>query len=245
MTEHPMKAIARTLNARHQLEDDDVLALNAVRCAIATHPAESFLFREADLPGDYCSLLLSGVAFRQKITARGKRQIVGVLLPGDFIDAQHLFLERADHNLETATRVTVAEFSRLEFRDAVVKHPRIGVATWKEVLEESSMFREWVVTVGARTGPIRTAHLLCELGVRLEKAGLASRCQFELPITQEQIADAVGLTPVHVNRVLKRLAQDGIIAQKGRMIEVACWEDLAMAADFNPSYLGLRKGRVS
>ncbi|GGF67627.1 transcriptional regulator [Azorhizobium oxalatiphilum] len=238
MTEHPMKAIARRLDARNPLDDDDVAALNNVRCAITTHPPESFLFREADRPGDYCSILLSGLAFRQKVTAHGKRQIVAVLMAGDFIDAQHLFLDRADHNLEAATAITVAEFSRHQFRDVILNRPRVGVAAWKEALEEGAIFREWLVTVGARPGPVRVAHFLCELGCRLERAGLASREDFIVPLTQEQIADVLGLTPVHVNRVLKSLVADGLISQRGRSIQVSSWERLTVAGEFNPIYLG-------
>jgi CRP-like cAMP-binding protein len=104
-------------------------------------------------------------------------------------------------------------------------------------LIDASIFREWVVNVGRRDSRARVAHLLCEFSLRLEAAGLARNHRYELPMTQEQLADAVGLTAVHVNRVLKQLGEDGLITRDRRTITIEDWQRLRDVGDFNERYL--------
>jgi CRP-like cAMP-binding protein len=110
---------------------------------------------------------------------------------------------------------------------------------WTETLIDASIFREWVLNVGRRPAISRIAHLLCELGLRLEAAGLAEAGRYELPLTQEQIADAAGLTSVHVNRVLQELGRLGLIARSRRSVTIPDWEQLRRIGDFNGRYLHL------
>jgi CRP-like cAMP-binding protein len=122
-------------------------------------------------------------------------------------------------------------------RDLAEAFPNVGRAFWTDTLIDSSIFREWVVNVGRRDSRARVAHLLCELSLRMQAAGLADGHRYQLPMTQEQLADAVGLTSVHVNRVLKQLAEEGLISRDRRTIVIEDWRRMRRAGDFNDRYL--------
>jgi CRP-like cAMP-binding protein len=127
------------------------------------------------------------------------------------------------------------------------ERPAVGHAILVKILVEASIFREWVLNVGRRDSRMRLAHLLCELGVRLEAEGLAEDYGYELPMTQEQLADALGLTPVHVNRTLKALEEEGLIVRSKRSVSFPDWKRLRLVGDFNQRYLHLepqQSGRV-
>jgi CRP-like cAMP-binding protein len=131
-------------------------------------------------------------------------------------------------------------------RDAVKKlafeRPNVGLAMWLETLVEGSIFREWIANVGRRDARSRIAHLLCEFSLRLKVAGLGEATDYELPMTQEQVADTTGLTPVHVNRTLKSLEAENLITRRNsRSIVIGDWKKLAEAGDFDSGYLHLRK----
>jgi CRP-like cAMP-binding protein len=123
------------------------------------------------------------------------------------------------------------------------ERPAVGHAVLVKILVESSIFREWVLNVGRRDSRMRLAHLLCELGVRLDAEGLAEDYGYELPMTQEQLADALGLTPVHVNRTLKALEEEGLIVRSKRSVSFPDWKRLRSVGDFNQRYLHLEPQR--
>jgi CRP-like cAMP-binding protein len=122
--------------------------------------------------------------------------------------------------------------------------PAAGQALWVDALVESSIHREWLLNVGRRNARSRLAHLLCEFSVRLKQSTPGDAMAYELPMTQEQLGDALGLTPVHVNRVLKSLETDGLIARKKRQVSVIDWAGLRDAAEFNERYLHLGQTRA-
>jgi CRP-like cAMP-binding protein len=124
-------------------------------------------------------------------------------------------------------------------RTLAFDHPHVGMAMWYETLVEGSIFREWIVNVGQRNARTRIAHLLCEFAMRLEVAELGQHSNYELPITQEQLGEAVSLTSVHVNRMLMQLEADGLISRTKRVITIHDWPELAKTADFEPRYLHL------
>ena len=119
----------------------------------------------------------------------------------------------------------------------VQERPAINEALWRDSLIDASIFREWVLNVGRRDAKARIAHMLCEFASRRQAAGLGSPERFELPMTQEQIGDATGLTPVHVNRMLHALAADGVIVRDQREVEITDWPKMRRIADFDPAYL--------
>ncbi|HEX2764146.1 MAG TPA: Crp/Fnr family transcriptional regulator [Allosphingosinicella sp.] len=115
--------------------------------------------------------------------------------------------------------------------------PGVARALWIDTLIDSSIFREWVVNVGRRDTRARIAHLLCEFALRLQAVGIGDGRRYELPMTQEQLADAVGLTSVHVNRVLRQLGEEGLISRDRRTLVLEDWQRLRQVGDFNERYL--------
>ena len=200
-----------------------------------------YIVREREQATHSC-VILSGFTIRHKITMGGSRQIVGVNLKGDLVDLQNSFLGVADHSVQVLTDCEVAFIPREVVKKLAFEHPIVGMAMWLDTLVDGSIFREWIANVGRRDAHTRVAHLLCEISLRLKVAGLGDGTEYELPMTQEQLADCVGLTPVHVNRTMKALEAEGLISRRtSRGIGIGDWKKLADAGDFDSSYLHLRK----
>jgi len=173
----------------------------------------------------------------------GSRQIVAVHMKGDIVDLQNSFLGVADHSVQVLTDSEVAFIPREAVKKLAFERPNVGMAMWHDTLVDGSVFREWIANVGRRDAYTRIAHLLCEFALRLKVAGLGEETDYELPMTQEQLADCVGLTSVHVNRTLKNLEAESLITRKtSRGIAIGDWKKLADAGDFDSSYLHLRQG---
>jgi len=187
----------------------------------------------------FCCLLIRGYAYRHKIVREGKKQIFSLHMDGDLIDLQNSLLGRADHNVETLTECEVALIPVDAVRKIAFDRPAIGMAMWYDTLVEGSIFREWIANIGRRTARARIAHLICEFATRLKAAHLGAPDGFTVPMSQEWISDAVSLTSIHVNRVLKSLQTDGLIHRSRRWIEIRDWDGLTEAGDFNPAYLHL------
>lgn len=239
MSGHPLEIMVRKLQMRVSLNAADSDALLDLPYLRRTYEAPAYVLREGELSRNHCSLILSGMAFRQKLTSGGLRQIVSIHMRGDFLDLQHLFLDRADHSVQALTRLETAEIDRIALQELVLSRPAIARAMWVDSLIDASIFREWVLNVGRRDARTRVAHLLCEIAVRMRAAGLAPQGRCALPMTQEQIGDAVGLTPVHVNRTLRTLAGEGLIIRDRRSLQFGDWDRLQAAADFSALYLHL------
>ncbi|WP_255587169.1 Crp/Fnr family transcriptional regulator [Hephaestia mangrovi] len=236
----PMGLIARRLDSRIPLEDDAVREILAIPHQLrALKPADYFI-REGERPKN-STVVVDGYVYRHKLVQDGGRQIVAVHIPGDFIDLQNILLDAADHNIQALTHATVCQFPHADMLELAFRHPAIGKALWRESLVEASLFREWIANIGRRDARARVAHLLCELAVRREAAELGSRRSFELPMTQEQIGDALALTAVHVNRTLRVLEADGLIRRSKRAVIVGDWAALRAAADFNENYLHVKE----
>lgn len=230
--------VVRKLDCLATLDHADRDALRSLPFKVKMAPSGHYLVREGDIAAE-CCILLHGYVCRHKTTNDGCRQIVSFHMPGDILDLQHLLLSRADHNVQTITDVTVAWVPTDDVRRIAEDRPAIARALWRDTLIDASIFREWVLNVGRRSAKSRIAHMLCEFAARREQAGLGSPERFELPMTQEQIGDATGLTPVHVNRMLQDLVREGVIVRNRRMIDIADWVKMQRIADFNPVYLHL------
>ncbi|HXG81625.1 MAG TPA: Crp/Fnr family transcriptional regulator [Sphingomicrobium sp.] len=235
---HPLELFVADLMRHSKLGRDDQDALFSLPIQIRTLDAHSYLVREGVQP-TRCSVLIDGYAFRQKVTGDGARQIMAVCITGDAVDLQNMFLDVADHAVQMLTRGTVADIQRSDLQNLILQRPAIGSAIIQVTLIEASILREWVVNIGRRDARERISHLLCEFAVRLEARGIRGGDGFELPMAQEQLADATGLTPVHVNRVLKQLEADGLISRKRRHIHFPDWRLLQEVGDFNRQYLHL------
>jgi CRP-like cAMP-binding protein len=236
----PFDPLFRLLATHCPLSAADRDAILNLPHRIRTRDALAYLVREGDQP-EICGVLVSGFAFRHKITGNGDRQILSINIPGEPLDLQHLFLEQADHNIQMLTRGEVAEIPLSALERLVLEKPHLARALQVYTLVEGSIFREWTVNVGRREAKAKLAHLICELAVRLQAQGLLEASSYELPMSQEQLADATGLTPVHVNRTLKMLEAEGLIERTRRLIRIPQWEHLRDAADFNRRYLHIRE----
>ena len=232
---------ARKCAARAPADAGDAEALASLDWKQRSVPASSYLVREGQ-PPVRCAFIIDGYAYRQKLTVNGEREIVSVLIPGDLIDLQNLYLRVSDHDVVALTAVTLAEVPIGDLRDLAKRRPAIAAAMWTDALVEASIYREWLLNIGRRPAKTRMAHLLCELHARLRVIGRCGVMEYELPMTQEQLGDAMGLTPVHVNRVLKALEGDGLISRRKRQIHVADWPRMRAAADFNERYLHFEQG---
>jgi CRP-like cAMP-binding protein len=223
---------------RAPLDAGDRQALLSLPYTASIYEAGKYVVREGSAV-DESALIVSGFAFRHKVTADGDRQIVSVHIPGDFVDLEGSLLKVADHNVQTLVRSEIASIPRKAIVALIDEHPRVARAMWIDTLIDGSIFREWVMNVGRRDARERIAHLLCEFAKRLEIAGLGGTDGYQLPMTQEQLADATGLTPVHVNRSLKALQADGLIEREKRYISIPDWGRLRDLAGFNELYLHL------
>lgn len=226
MFEHPTLArMVRKLETRGELDDDDRAALLALRFVERTYEPASYLTREGTV-ATHSALILEGFAFRQKLGIDGGRQIVSFHVPGDFVDLEGSMLRVADHNVQMLTRCRMAEIPVQDIIDLIDSNPRVARALWVDTLIDASIYREWIMNVGRRPAKLRLAHLYCELAKRLKLAGLGDESGYRMPMTQEQLADATGLTPVHVNRSLKALEADGMIRRDGRFVSIPDWTRL-------------------
>jgi CRP-like cAMP-binding protein len=192
--------------------------------------------REGDRPKDV-HLILSGWACRYKQLEDGRRQIVSFFLPGDMCDLNVFILKEMDHSIGTISDVTIADLSREFFDEIGAGYPRIATALWWETLVNAAIQREWTMNLGQRTASERMAHLLCEIFFRLRLAGLTDVNSCEFPLTQADLAEATGLSKVHVNRTLQELRGAKLVVLKGKALTVPNVERLMSAGLFNANYL--------
>jgi len=240
-SDHVLAPMVRKLELWRPLGDAEQAAILALPHTIRELKAHQYVVWDGDKPQNAC-LLLTGFAFRHKIAGNGSRQILSIHMRGDLLDLQNSLLGKADHNVQMITDGTLALIPVQSVIDIAFQYPAIGMAMWYETLVEGSIFREWILNVGRRDAFTAIAHLLCEFALRAEVAGIGQSTSYDLPLTQEQLADAVGLTSVHVNRTLMRLEEEGHIRRERRNIQIDDWQKLAKVADFEPRYLHLRNG---
>ena len=233
-----IEAMIARYERRAALDAEAQAALRALPFELKTYPTHSYMVREGERATS-AKLIIDGLAYRHKVTTDGARQIVSLHIAGDFIDLEGILLPRADHNVQVLSTCTVAQIPREAVLDLIHRHGSIAHAMWVDTLIDASIYREWVVNVGRRSARQAMCHFLCEFGRRLEGAGLAVKSGYELPMTQEQLADTLGLTPVHVNRVLRELDEEGVVIRHKRYIEVPNWEKMRKIGGFSDLYLHL------
>lgn len=228
----------RKLVSIHALDHDDRDAINRLPLQIVNLKADQDIVREGDRPSRSC-FLLDGLACWFKTTGEGKRQILSFQIPGDLPDMQSIHLTTLDSTLATLSPCRVAFIQHEPLRALCRQRPNVASAFWRMTLIDAAVFREWVANVGGRKAYSRLSHLLCEMVVRLGAVGMADGHVYELPITQAELADATGLSTVHVNRTLQALRRKKLIRWKNATFEVLNWEGLQEAGDFSASYLHL------
>jgi CRP-like cAMP-binding protein len=196
------------------------------------------VIREGDRPHE-CCLLVEGIMCRHKSTPEGRRQIFSFHIAGDIPDLQSLQLKTMDHTLSTVSASRLAFIPHEDLLRLLHQHPRLSDVFWRDTLIDAAVFREWMLGIGRRPALNRCAHLLCELIVRMRAMGLTEDHAVELPLTQAELADALGLSIVHVNRTLQDLRRRGLIELGGGKLIVTDWEELKRTGEFEPLYLHL------
>ena len=185
--------------------------------------------------------MLDGFLASSKTVAGGNRQITSLYVPGDMPDLQSLHLGVMDFDLTAIAPSRLALIEHEALRRVCTDHPRLGFAFWRMTLIDAAVYREWVANTGQRSALARTAHIFCELLMRLDAVGLAENRVFDFPLTQAEFADALGLSAVHVNRVLQELRSEGLIELRDRRLSVRNWDRLREVADFDSTYLHLQR----
>jgi CRP-like cAMP-binding protein len=191
---------------------------------------------EGDRPTQ-CCVIMTGFAFRCKITENGRRQILSFHPAGDMPDLHSLLLERTDHDLVTLSPAQVAFIEHRHINQLIENRPSIARALWRETVVDASIYREWIVRLGTRDAAGRMAHLVAELRARLSAVGLAADDQFEFPITQSELAEALGISTVHVNRVIQSFRAAGILNIQRSKVTLNDIEQLVKIGGFNDLYL--------
>jgi CRP-like cAMP-binding protein len=219
-------------------------ALIALPMQINHFDAYQDIVREGDRPSRSFALM-EGIACTYKSTRAGKRQVMGYHVPGDVPDFQSLHLEVLDISIATVSPCRIGFVQHEAVRAMLRSHPRLGEVFWRATLIDAAIVREWMLNTGRRDAYARMAHLFCELVTRLGAVGLAPDRTCDLPMTQPELADALGITSVHVNRTIRDLKAAGLISLRGRRLVVHDWDGLVAAAEFDPSYLHLRDGNAA
>jgi CRP-like cAMP-binding protein len=238
---HRPNVLMRRLEEFTPLSEDDRAQLAWLSTQSAhTIPPKQDLIRAGDEPRSLF-LILDGWASRYRILENGRRQIVDFAVPGDLCDLNLFILNAMDHSIGAITRLRVAELGREVFHNIVTTHPNITTALWWQELVSKSINREWIVNVAQRPAKERIAHLFCEMFLRLESVGLTDGFSCDFPPTQSDIADATGLTPVHVNRSIQELRRSGLIELERQKLTIPNMQALQNAALFNAEYLHHRR----
>ena len=237
-SDHALTLLVRKLESIGRLSNEEREAVMSLPIRTQGLLPKQDIVREGDTPSQTC-LLVEGWAYRYKLLGEGRRQILSFHVGGDTPDLESLHVQSMDHSLGTLTRCTVAFISHSALRDLTARHPNVAAALWRDTLVDAGIFRAWMIGLGRRSAYERIAHLFCEMYLKLEAAGLADGHRCQIPLTQCDLADALGLTPVHVNRVLQSLRGQGLITLKGSNLVVERWDELVETGEFDPAYLQL------
>lgn len=233
-----IETLLQKLRARDEVGPEEEAALRGAIGDVREFPADRTVIREGELL-ENSTLLLEGIMLRYKDLRDGGRQISAVHIAGDFLDLHSFTLKRLDHNILTATPCKVGLAPHLKLREITERFPHLTRLLWFSTNLDAAMHREWELSLGRRSATARAAHLLCELHTRLEVVGLADAEGFALELTQTEFAECVGLTPVHVNRTLRKLREEGLVEFRGGRVTVLDRAKLERVAEFRRDYLYL------
>lgn len=228
--------LSRKLAQFIPLSDHDLRVIEELRTPDERHPADVEMVSEGDVPRSMF-LLKQGMAMRYRILPDGGRQILTFLIPGDLCDC--FFLGRMDHSIGTITPVNVAPISRERMTEVFTHYPRLAAALRWSSLQEESMLRERIVSLGRRNAHCRVASFICEMHCRYRSVGMTEAQSFRWPLTQAELGDTLGLTAVHINRVLKDFRQEGLILMSPGMMRLLDLNELQRRAGFTKDYLQL------
>lgn len=232
------------LSGLANLTADDADALERLTAHPRRYVARQDLIREGDEPGPMF-VVLEGWVCRYKILPSGTRQIMAFLMPGDACDLHIKLLAEMDHSIQSITTAMVATVSRSDMQTMMDDHPNVARAMYSAQLVDEGIMRAWIVSMGRRSSTERVAHLVCELYLRARNIGLTGDGEFNLPLSQLVLADALGMTAVHINRVLKELRLAGTMSLKRGSVTILDPVRLVQIAGFDENYLHRRLRQVA
>jgi len=234
----PRGLIAKSLSEHSKIQVFDNEALGRLKARTRNFEAGSYVFREG-VPFSEYVFVISGYLFRQKQTVDGYRQIVSLIIPGDIVNPENRFVNNLDYNVVCAEKSSIGYVQKSEFESLIDSHPSIRLAVDLTTTAESRQLREWMLNIGGRSARTRVAHFLNEFAARTKLRGLSDGLHFSLPMSQEQIGNSVGITPVHVNRAIRSLVESGLINHTNRKYEIVDINGLRQAGQFSEKFLSV------
>ena len=228
--------LSRKLGAFVALSEPELAALEVFHQRRRIFDAGVDLVRQGQ-PGQSAFILADGWVCSYKLLPSGTRQIVDFQVPGDFLGLRSVLFRTSDHNVEALTKVEVSEVSSNDLIFAFANTPRLATAVLWAASRDEAMVVEHLVDIGRRNALERTAHFLLELGARLKLVGLGTREGFPCPLSQYMLADALGLSAVHINRVLRQLREKGLLTFRSGQVIFDDFDSLVELADFDTGYL--------
>jgi CRP-like cAMP-binding protein len=234
-----LNPFVRKIESLAPLSNDHRGALEGLTDRVYHVGSRERIIEEGEAP-HFVNIVLSGWACRYKVLPDGRRQIIALLLPGDMCDPYVFLMRTMDHALGALTPVTLAKVPAQAIRDLTANGPELAEALWWQMLEATEIQREWTISLGRRTAVERLAHLFCEVSVRLGAIGLTNGHECDMPITQGDLADAMGMSTVHVNRSLQEMRANGLIELRGKRLNILDRTRLTELAMFDPTYLQRR-----
>lgn len=236
--EELLQPFFRKIQLRDELGAEEQRAIAAAADQRVNFAAGEDLVREGDRP-HRSMLVTNGFTCRYRMVNAGERQLTALHLPGDFVDLHSFLLKEMDHSVGALTECSIITFPHERLVKVTERFPHLTRLLWLLTLLDGAIHREWLVGMGRLSAPQRTAHLICETYRRLQAIGLATGNHFSFPVTQAALADAVGISTVHINRVLQELRQLELIVWDGGVMEIPNWPALARTGEFDDRYLHL------
>jgi CRP-like cAMP-binding protein len=236
MSKAATEALIRKLESIVDLSADERSALLSLPVMPREFGPDEDVVRDGDRPTQ-CCLLIKGLMIRYKLAGEDRRQILAFHIPGEIPDLQSLYLKTLDHSVATVTASTLGFIPHQDLYRLFAEFPRIAGAFWRETLIDAAIFREWMVGLGRRKAPSRIAHFFCEMYARLDAIGMAAEGTVPLPITQEELGDALGLSSVHTNRALQDLRGKNYFTFERGKLTIHDWRGLAREGEFDQTYL--------
>lgn len=231
------------LRARDVLPAEEEQAIRSLVASTTDYAADAIVV-PAHVDQDHSRLLLSGIVCRYKDLRNGQRQITELHVPGDFVDLHSFTLKQLDHDVMTLTPARLANVPHDNLRRITERFPHITRMYWFSTNLDAVVHREWELSLGRRTARARLATLLSELHLRLRIVGLANANGYDLPLTQTDLAECTGLTNVHVNRTLRELREEGLVALQAGRVTIIDRLSLWRVGEFDPRYLYLDPDRL-
>ncbi|MGC2774919.1 MAG: Crp/Fnr family transcriptional regulator [Bradyrhizobium sp.] len=234
------RTVITKLREHSRIANDDLAEIRTLSFATRELTDHEDLIRQGDEP-DKSVVVLSGWVARYHLLPSGARQYLSFHMPGDWPDAQALFLDRMDHSVCAIGAAAVASVSHKELIRAMSRRPALGFVIWRETLIDAAIFREAITNNSARAKPARMAHLFCELFYRARSIGLVRDDRLQLPVSLIQLGEALGMAIATINRTLVELRASRAVDFRGGTLMVHDWPRLCAIGEFDPVYLHLKK----